>query len=510
MPDVLKAGPKTLHQLATACNARPDRLGQVLRVLYNNGIFAYDAKSGVYSNNRTSELLLSDHWTQWRNWVDLYGNEFYDMARGIPTACSKDVIRMPAQINFDTDLDMFTYFTDRGWLPRLHQTLSGGAVAQAPGILEDYPWDELANRIFLDVGGGGGGLVALVLRKYKDLRAGILDLPRVIQHARTSFHSANGQYYDVGGQVDPENLIAGDFLQEIPGFEVYTMKWCLHDWDNTKAVRILRNIREAIIEGPTSRLVIFESLLTDGRMGRLSRYADITMMVSANGQERDEPQWKALVWQTGWTVKQIYPLRNCWPCAIELIPSRHAVTGADGANRLTGVSMTDGGDTDIDPQETPRTEIGRASGLQGRQITTHMSYLEPWNTTRGEPFYRSVPDEEFESTNFKWVEYPVVVTDARPKRDSYSIDEHAFAFHDDLEPIPDILLDSLRSNHKDTVKRLYYPRIARLLKERIGASQVIIFDHTVRKKNHGLDPKANPDGQEQPAMVVSWHASLPD
>jgi len=48
--------------------------------------------------------------------------------------------------------------------------LSGGAIAQAPGILEHYPWEEIADcsgqGIFLDVGGGGGGLVASILRKH--------------------------------------------------------------------------------------------------------------------------------------------------------------------------------------------------------------------------------------------------------------------------------------------------------------------------------------------------------
>ncbi|KAL8715688.1 MAG: hypothetical protein Q9225_006316, partial [Loekoesia sp. 1 TL-2023] len=52
------------------------------------------------------------------------------------------------------------------------------------------------------------------------------------------------------------------------------------------------------------------------------------------------------------------------------------------------------------------------------------------------------------------------------------------------------------------VQRLYYPRVERLLKSSIGASKVIIFNHTVKEKNYDLNSKANPDGHEQPAMVV--------
>lgn len=320
IPDILDKSPTSLPGLAEISGAQSHRLRQVLRVLHNNGIFSYDASKDVYSNNSTSSLLLSNHWTQWRNWIDLYGNEFYDMARGIPESCRHGVLRMPGQINYDTDKDMFTYFVENGLLPRMHKTLSGGAIAQAPGILEDCPWDEVAESFVLDVGGGTGGLVASVLRKHKNMRAGILDIRKVIDVAETNFHTPGGQYGDPGDRVASQHLIAGDFLVGVPGFEVYMMKWCLHDWDDSKAFKVLANIRKSIIRGPKSRLVVLESLLSNGRIGRLTRYADITMMVSANGQERDELEWRALARQTGWEVKKFYPLRKAWPCAIEMIP----------------------------------------------------------------------------------------------------------------------------------------------------------------------------------------------
>jgi hypothetical protein len=123
--DLLRSGRKTMLELASDSNARPDRLQQMMRTLHNNGIFTFDAHSGKYSNNHTFTLLLSDNWTQWRNWVDLYGNEFYDMARGILLACRKDSVRSPAQINYDTDDSMFKFSTDQGWIPKFHKTLSG-------------------------------------------------------------------------------------------------------------------------------------------------------------------------------------------------------------------------------------------------------------------------------------------------------------------------------------------------------------------------------------------------
>ncbi|EON97848.1 putative o-methyltransferase protein [Phaeoacremonium minimum UCRPA7] len=320
IPDALKKQPLTIDQLAATVQARPDRTAQVMRALYNNGIFQYDHQSNVFSNNAASEMLTSDHWTQWRNWVDLYGNEFYDIARGIPASLKADTKRSAAQHNYDTDDDMFTYFQKQGWVPRLHRTLGGGATAQAPGILADYPWHEIADQTVIDIGGGGGALIAALLRNHDTMRGGVFDLIKVIEHIRP-FFNPGGMYEDVCNRVPSENLIAGNFLEEVPAYHVYTMKWCLHDWNDADAIKVLCNIRRAILGGEKSRLIVLESVRADGAMGRLSRYGDINMMMTAKGQERSEKEWRFLAESSGWAVSQIYPLRNAWVSAIEFRPS---------------------------------------------------------------------------------------------------------------------------------------------------------------------------------------------
>ena len=342
IPDILERGPKSLPELATACNARVDRLRQVMRTLYNDGIFSYDSSTGTYGNNPTSTLLQKNHWTQWRNWIDLYGNEFYDMARGIPSSCTHST-RNAAQINYNTDDTMFKYFDHQGWLPRFHKTLSGCATAQAPGILEDYPWNEVSNETIIDVGGGGGGLIALLLREFETMRGSILEASHVIQQARDNFHSKQGQYNDVVDQIPSENLIAGDFFKEVPPSKVYTMKWCLHDWDDDKASIILRNIRAAIKEGPDSRLVILESVLEDGYAGKMSRYADMNMMVAVGGMERDKAQWHNLASNTGWRLREIYPLRNAGQAPLNssrLVLTERLPQKCDSLNHGTSVVVT--------------------------------------------------------------------------------------------------------------------------------------------------------------------------
>lgn len=472
--DLLRSGPKTILEIASDSNARPDRLQQIMRTLYNNGIFTFDSHSGKYSNNHTSTLLLSDHWTQWRNWLDLYGNEFYDMARGIPLACRKDSVRSPAQINYDTDDSMFKYFTDQGWIPKFHRTLSGGAIAQAPGILEDYPWEEIAESTVLDIGGGGGGLIALLLRKHKTMRGAILETPRVIEHAKANFHGARGQYADVKDQIPPENLIAGDFFKTVVESEVYTMKWCLHDWDDATTIIILKNIRNSVRRSSLSRLVILESVLKDGHVGRMSRYADMNMMVAVGGQERDEMQWRKLADQTEWELRRIFPLRNAWPYAIEFVP----VWGSDEAVLANG-------------HVVPATP---------EQITAEMRFLEPWDSVRGNPYIRRDPAPGYDRTNFKWQDYPVAIQDARPTMGNFSLDVNGFAYYKDW--IAREIVENLRANEKEIVKQLYYPHVEHFVKKITGASRIIIFDHTMRKRRLELGTTQNDEGKEQPATMV--------
>ena len=317
--DILAKGPKPLGDLASECSANPQRLSQILKPLYNNGIFKYDASNDTYAANHVSELLCSDHWTQWHNWVELYGNQFYDIARGIPKSIQSSQTRWAAQINYDTEDNMFTYFQSQGWVPQLHHTLSGGATAMAPGVLADYPWEEIAEKTVLDIGGGGGGFLVSLLRKYETMRGGILDLKGVIDHIKP-FFLKGGQFEDLKDRVPSQSLIPGDFMEWVPKFEVYVMKWVLHDWKDEDAVIILKNIRRAIHEGEKSRLVVLESILSDGRIGRLSRYGDINMMMTTNGQERTEAEWRKLADLAGWKVKGIFPMRNSWVQAIELTP----------------------------------------------------------------------------------------------------------------------------------------------------------------------------------------------
>jgi hypothetical protein len=61
LADTLAYGPLIVEDLAKASSARPDRLGQILIPLRNNGVFGYDENTGTYANTHVSALLHSKH-----------------------------------------------------------------------------------------------------------------------------------------------------------------------------------------------------------------------------------------------------------------------------------------------------------------------------------------------------------------------------------------------------------------------------------------------------------------
>lgn len=134
-------------------------------------------------------------------------------------------------------------------------------------------------------------------------------------------------------------------------------------------------------------------------------------------------------------------------------------------------------------------------------VESRMSFLQPWSEEKGNPYVRGAPAEGFDTLNYSNIEYPVQITDARPNKSEFNIDTHGFAYHDDSTITPEIL-EMLRANDKAKVVNDYYPMVEALVKEKTGASKVVIFDHTIRRRDPTLSKGDNPNGREQPASLV--------
>jgi O-methyltransferase domain/Dimerisation domain len=154
-------------------------------------------------------------------------------------------------------------------------------------------------RTLLDLGGGYGGVLSVLLAAYPALRGAVCDLAYLREGATA--------YLERAGVADRGAFVAGDFFEAVPaGYDAIVMKFILHDWDDARARRILENCRSAA--EPHCRVIVLEQVvprrLGHGATDRDVMRADLTMM-TVGGQERTALEYEALCASAGWRLTGI-------------------------------------------------------------------------------------------------------------------------------------------------------------------------------------------------------------
>ena len=112
--------------------------------------------------------------------------------------------------------------------------------------------------------------------------------------------------------VERCRFVAGDFFGSVPeGGDAYVLKDIIHDWDEERAVAILRNCHQAMTHhsGRSARLLLIEKVIPPGNAPFAGKFTDITMLLLAGGRERTAAEYQALLEQAGFRLRQIVPTR---------------------------------------------------------------------------------------------------------------------------------------------------------------------------------------------------------
>lgn len=319
LADILAArGPLEVAELSRQAGMQPAACGQVVRYLDEMGFFTRNAETGTVSNNRTSELLRADHWTTWHNWVDQYAGEHYDILAKLPDAIAVGQERTAAQLFYDTDESIYVVMERLGMTAGFHRAIGAFSIAEAPGLLADYPWSEVRHEVVMDVGAGAGDFVWHYLTAFPDGKAAAFDLPATAELIRDRFGGVEEAMRDrlVG-------VYGGDFFseEELPPSTVYFLKFVLHNWDDAHCVKLLKKLRRAIVpKQGVSRVLIGEHVVFDGRLGSFARYADIRMLSRVKNRERTIEEYRNLAEQAGFHVHEVLTPRGCLTQVLDLRP----------------------------------------------------------------------------------------------------------------------------------------------------------------------------------------------
>ena len=105
------------------------------------------------------------------------------------------------------------------------------------------------------------------------------------------------------------------------GGDAYVLKDIVHDWDDDRAIAILRNCRRVMAHTPgvTTRVLVVEKVIPPGNVPFPGKLTDITMLLVTRGRERTAKEYEALLTGAGLALTRMVPTSS--PASvIEAIP----------------------------------------------------------------------------------------------------------------------------------------------------------------------------------------------
>jgi acetylserotonin N-methyltransferase len=146
-------------------------------------------------------------------------------------------------------------------------------------------------RQMVDLGGATGHMSIAACEAYPNLRAIVLDLPKVERFAKP--------YIEASSVADRVHFLAGDFFgQDLPRGDLYALGRILHDWNESSIVALLSKISCSLEAG--GGLLIAETLMNDDQGGPVyTVMQDLNMLVCTEGRERTPAEYAQLLENAG-------------------------------------------------------------------------------------------------------------------------------------------------------------------------------------------------------------------
>lgn len=304
IPDHLTDRPCTVGELAQLTGTHSPSLARLVRALVSLGLCTYGQdnrvkltplgetlRSDTPDSLTSMALLLTAPWLQ-RIWENLP-----EAIRTGGAVCS--------QAHGVSFWDYLAAHPDDG--KTFDAGMTEGAVNRGQALLAARDLTRIGTLV--DVGGGAGRLLTVVLAGIPGLRGHLVDRPDVVEGADEVLQAAS--------VADRCTVTGADFFVSVPrGGDAYVLAQILHDWPDKEAFAILRTCHQAMDAG--TRLWIIERVLPqdDGSAGDALR--DLNMLVLVGGQERTADEYQALLEEAGFGDMAIHATEIGWD-VIEVI-----------------------------------------------------------------------------------------------------------------------------------------------------------------------------------------------
>jgi hypothetical protein len=298
--DFLAGGPQPVAELARAAKANEDGLYRTMRALASIGVFQETAPR-TFVNTPISDALRSDVPGSARDavlfMVDAMHLKIYgDLAHSVETG--QPVFKKI------TGMEPFEFFTKDEEENRLfNSAMTSIATGIVRPVIEAYDFGE--SGTLADVGGGHGALIAAILGKHRGLQGILYDLPPIAEGGRKMLASR--------GLASRCQIVGGDFFKSVPPADQYVMKSVIHDWDDARAITILKNCASAL-RSPAGKICLLEMPVGPANEPGMAKWIDLEMLAVAGGRERTEAEYAELFSKAGLRLGRV--VRTASPIAV--------------------------------------------------------------------------------------------------------------------------------------------------------------------------------------------------
>ncbi|KAK6285881.1 hypothetical protein POUND7_012060 [Theobroma cacao] len=170
-------------------------------------------------------------------------------------------------------------------------------------------------KTLVDVGGGIGVALSLIISMYPSIKGINFDLPHVIQHAPP---------------FPGVKHVAGDMFESVPSGDAIFMKGILRDWSDAQCLKLLKNCYNALPKD--GKVIVIEQILPTVAdldsvyKGKLLNDV-LTMTLNPGGKERKQGEMFRLAEESGFDRIQ-FSSSQCHYHVLEFIKSPNKLVGS--------------------------------------------------------------------------------------------------------------------------------------------------------------------------------------
>jgi hypothetical protein len=302
--DLLRTGPKSIASLSQDSGCHENVLYRILRALASLDVFS-EIDDRKFALTPLAELLRTDHPNSIRATVLFMGNQlhmrtFAELMHTVKTG--------KTAVEYAIGKSFFEYLKEAEEDSQAFNDAMTIATANVvPSILESYDFSNIETLV--DVGGGHGLLLASILHLYPALQGVLFDVDHVITGALPRLKQLG-----LGSRC---RCVAGDFfMPPLPSGDAYIMKHVIHDWDDHRALQILKSCHSALSDKRQGKIILCEFVISPGNQPNISKWIDIEMLMLPGGRERTEEEFTQLLRHAGFRLSRLIHMKSSM-CLIE-------------------------------------------------------------------------------------------------------------------------------------------------------------------------------------------------